>query len=446
MKHSFALLSAALAFAAPIAVSAQALPALPTITNSALTLKDALRLATANNVTLKQSEADAQIAAASARSVRAQSKPSVSATTYGTAGDSSNILTTSPAVLPQNIFSVPPHGFADQNLMLMVPLFTGGRLGQGSEAANRQREAADADRQAAGLTVTEAVTEGYVNALLQSALVTVAQTRVTAEDEQVRETAEKVSAGRLAPVDLLREQAEQADANQALLAAQNNIQLALISLKTTLGVSQNSSIILADTLDAFTGTASARQPATLTAALDEAGSARPEIAAALRRVAAAGSAAKAAQGAYAPQIYGVAMADASAGAGVGRTGYTVSLTASLPLYDGGQRRAETDAAHSRLERAQADALQARQAVDQQVATAWLTRETVQAQIPAASAGVTAAQQAYTLAELRYSAGKSVSADRLAALLALTRAQGSLAQAKASLLIAEARLAAALGKP
>ena len=129
---------------------------------------------------------------------------------------------------------------------------------------------------------------------------------------------------------------------------------------------------------------------------------------------------------------------------MGRTGYTLGLTASLPLYDGGQRRADVDAAHARQQRAEADALQVRQTVDQQVATAWLTLGTATAQVQAASAGVKAALEAYDLAKLRYDAGKSVSVERLDALSTLTRAQGSLAQAKAGLVIARAQLQAAIG--
>jgi len=86
----------------------------------------------------------------------------------------------------------------------------------------------------------------------------------------------------------------------------------------------------------------------------------------------------------------------------------------------------------------------RQRVNQQAAAAWLTLETAKAQVPAANAGVISAQKTYDLAKLRDQAGKSVAAERLAALAALTRAQGALAQAKAGLVTAQAQLQAALG--
>ena len=442
MKHCTFALALVLLPGAALAAGDQSMPAPPVISSAALSLRGAFSVASANSPALKQVQADADSASATARSTGAQTKPSLSATTYGTVGDSSNILTSSPGVMPQNIFAVPPHGFANQDLMLMVPLFTGGRLGSASASARRQGEAAALLVQASRLTVAEAVTEDYANAVRQEALVDVAQARLTAEDEQVRVTHEKVDAGRSAPVDLLRELAEQADAQQAMLAARNGVGLALIALKTTLGVSQGSDLTLSDTLDSLTGTSPA--PATLQDALLQADAHRPELAAAQRQVEAAQAGVRAARGEYAPQVYGVAMGDAMTGQGVGRVGYTVGLTASLPLYDGGQRRADEDGAKAKLDRARADALQARQTVDGQVASAWLTVQTAAAQVQAATVGVAAAQQSYTLAGLRYNAGKSVSAERLDALSALTRAQGAVAQAKADLVIARARLQASLG--
>jgi len=359
-------------------------------------------------------------------------------------GDTSNILTSSPGVMPQNIFAVPPRGFADQNLMLMIPLLTGGRLGNNVTATRKQGEAAGLTVQAAGLTVTETVTEDYTTAALQQALVAVAQARLNAEDEQVRVTQEKVTTGRVAPVDLLREQAEQADARQALLTAENGASLALVNIKTAMGVSQESNITLSDTLDGLSASGPTL-PATLQDALRLAQTHRPELASAQKLVEAAQSGVNTVRGEYAPQVYGVAMGDAMTGQGVGHTGYTIGLTASLPLYDGGQRQADVDEASARLERARADAQQARQMVEQQVVTAWLTLQTATAQVQAATAGVAASQEGYDLATLRYNAGKSVTAERLDALSALTRAQAALSQAKAGLVIDRVRLKVAISQ-
>jgi outer membrane protein TolC len=128
----------------------------------------------------------------------------------------------------------------------------------------------------------------------------------------------------------------------------------------------------------------------------------------------------------------------------GSAGYTIGITASLPLLDGGQRRADADAATAKLDRAIADAQSVRQSIDQDAATAWLGWQTATQQVAVAQIGVAAAQQAYDLASMRYNAGKSIAVERLNALATLTQARGDLAQAKAGVIDAAARLQAAIG--
>ena len=415
-----------------------------TVSSGRLSLQDAVAVALANNLTLKEARADADAALAGARSVKAQASASLSTTTYATTGDSSNIFTTSPGVGPQNLFNVPPRGFADQNLMLMVPLSTGGRIAGRTKTAQSQAAAASSSLDAARLSVAESVAEAYVTALLRQSLVDAAQSRLTAEDEQVRVTQEKVNTGRSAPVDLLREQAEQADAQEALLRAQNDAALGLVNLKVVLGVSQDSPITLSDTLDGLAG-----QPIALPVSLQEAQrlalARRPELAAAAQIAEAAKAAVRDAQGAYQPQVYGVAMGDAMAlTQGRSRAGYSVGITASLPLVDGGQRRADVDAAKARMARAEAEAQVVQQTVTQEVTAAWLNLQVATVANRATGAGLIAAREAYRLADLRYNAGKSVAAERLDALAALTRARGSQAQVTSDLVIARAKLKRSMG--
>ncbi len=416
---------------------------LPTVTRT-LSLRDAVALAMTSSLTLKQVQADAASASSAARSAEAQGKPSVSATLYAATGDSSNILNTSPGVAPQNFFSVPPRGFADQNLMVMIPLFTGGMLAGRIASAQSLGQAAQSGIAGTRLSVASEVTRAYANAVLGNTLVAVTQSEQSAEDEQVRVTTEKVQAGRLAPVDLLREQAAQAEARQGVLAAVNAQAQALVTLRAVLGVSQSSQITLSDDLDGLTAAAPGL-PVTLQEALREADARRPEIAAAAAQVQSAQAQVRNAEGAYAPQVYGVAMGDASVGQSLSRAGYTLALTASLPLYDGGQRRADVNSAKARAERAQTDALTVQQRVEQETASAWLTLQTATAQVQAAGVGAAAARLGYDLANLRYNAGKSTTAERLDALTALVRAQGSVAQAKADVVAARAQLQAALGR-
>ncbi len=442
MKSSFLRRYTAFLGLTLLAVSAYAEGAPAPAAPHTLSLQDALALAQVSNVSIQQRQADAEAASASARSAQAQQKPSVSTTTYGTVGDSSNTFSTSPGVDPRNVIRIPPGPFADQNLMLMVPLFTGGSLAGRTASSRSQASAAQAGVAGTRLTVSSEVTSAYANAALGNALVAVAQAQQSAEDEQVRVTAEKVQTGRLAPVDLLREQAAQAEARQSVLAAVNAQAQALVTLRSLLNLPQLSALALTDTLDTLAASRS-NLPATLAAAL-AASKRRPELIVADAQVSAAQAAVRSAEGAYAPQVYGVAMGDASLGRDLQRAGYTLGLTASLPLYDGGQRRADVDAAKARAKRAEADARLAEQQVEAETASTWLTEQTAAAQAQAAAPGVAAAQEGYALANLRYNAGKSTAAERLDALAALVRAQGAFAEAQADVVTSRARLGAAVG--
>ena len=285
--------------------------------------------------------------------MKAQASPSLSARPpMPRPGTRPNIFTTSPGVAPQNLFNVPPRGFADQNLMLMVPLYTGGRIAGRTQAGRSQAAAATASLDAARLSVVASVTEAYATALLRQSLVDAARSRLTAEDEQVRVTQEQVNAGRSAPVDLLREQAEQADARQALLRAQNDAALALVGLKVILGVSQDSPFALSDTLNDLAGQ-SLSMPANLNEARRLALTHRPELAAAARNVEAAEAAIKDAQGNYARRCMGWRWGTRwhCRRDRVG-PGYSIGITVSLPVADGGQRSADVDAAKARLARAE----------------------------------------------------------------------------------------------
>ncbi len=414
------------------ASGASALDGLPVIA-ARLTLSDAIHLADENNVSLAQVRAGSESARADSERAKAALSPSISTTTYATTGSESSIVTSAPGAMPQNIFGVPRNGYADQDLTLMVPLTSGGSLQKRAAGAAGTAKGAMLDVDASRLLLRKAVTEAYANVLLQNALVTSARSRVTTDEEQVRITQEKVNTGRLAPVDLLREQAELADAQSGAAQADATLEMALVDLKLTLGVSQTSTIQLTDTLDMLlAGPSQSPPPATLADAIHAAMKNRPEIAAAQQRVNIASALVSAARGEFSPQAYAVGMADAAGGQGMrGQTGYTVGLAASLTLYDGGARKADVSSASAILDRARADARAAEQTVERDIAKAWYASAAVQSQVASAHAGLIAAQQGYFLADLRYNAGKSTTAERLDALGALTRATGILAQAKAA---------------
>lgn len=442
-RHRFPLIAVlALASMAPAAAE-QSQDLLAPVVSGPLTLAGALNLADAHAIAVAQMQADADVAQAASQSARAQTSVGVSANTYVAAGDSQDILASAPGVSPGNQMLTPGRGFGDENITLMVPLFTGGRLGSAARAALDQSLAADENVKAALLVSESAVAQAYLNASLQASLVDAAQARAAAEQAQVDVSAGEAATGKVAQVDLLREQAELADANQEVIKASNQAALALVDLKQALGVSESSQISIAQQPDDHAGAGPA-MPAGLDQALSIARANRHELVAAGRLKAAAAEQLGSVRGEYAPQIYGQGMADGMLQSGMSRAGYTVGLALSIPLYDAGSRRADEAAAQARLRRAEIDAAQARLDIDHDVAAAWLDWQSSQSELIAARAGLAAASEASRLADLRYAAGKSNAAARLDAFAALTRARADLATARAQLASSRAKLLAACG--
>ncbi|MDR3708229.1 MAG: TolC family protein [Capsulimonadaceae bacterium] len=415
---------------------------LPNVRRS-LSLADAVALGRTYNLDLRASQADLAIANGIERSARAQAQPSASATTYGTVGDSANILSSAAGVAPQNLMTNAPKGFADQNVTVMVPLSTGGRIMSGIRAAMLRAKAAGLSEESTRIAVGSLIAQSYIRAQLTEALADVASARVKEEDEQVRETTAKVETGRLARVDLLREEAALQDAKREELAAINDAEQAIVDLKTAIGIDLSSQIVLTDPLDAPQSNSIAL-PSTLEEATRVAESQRPELASQASVIEAARADASAVKAGYSPQVYAFGMGDATSSQGDGRTGYTVGLAASMPLFDGGQRKADIAAADSRTTRAQIDALKMRQQIAREAASAWLSLRTAAAQADAALKAVAAAQEGYELAKLRYDSGKSTLAERLDAQTALSRAQGAMSEAQAAVATQRTVLLAAIG--
>ena len=106
-----------------------------------LSLRDAVETALRGNFDVQAVRFEADAAHEETSALRAMTRPQISANTYVSSGDMRNILGTPPGSSPANALTVPTRRFVDQNLTLMVPLYTGGKLGNLVKAAS-QRESA----------------------------------------------------------------------------------------------------------------------------------------------------------------------------------------------------------------------------------------------------------------------------------------------------------------
>ncbi len=413
---------------------------LPRIHGS-FTLEEAVRTGLRENPGIRAAEADVRVAQAETRIARSQSGPQVSANAYGTTGSMENVVPSAPGVMPTNYNLVPPREYADLNLTAMLPLYTGGLLGNRVRASSERERAASAGVTTVQADIALRIREAYYRALLAAELAKAEETRVQAAREMVRTTRARFEVGKDIEASVRRVEAELSEAEQSLAAMRNDHAKAVLDLKAAMGVAPESGVSLSS---ALTLTAPDEN---LSAFLADAARTRPELLAARARVAAADAQIRAAEGSRRPQVYGMAMADGFASRRMSSgTGYTIGLTASLPLLDGGQRRAESERERAMRDRTESELRDLELRVSNEVRQAWLDAETAARNHQSAETAVQAAQSAYEVVTIRFQAQKSILLEQLDALAALNRARANTARALFNHAVAVARLRRAVGRP
>ena len=406
-----------------------------------VTIAQAAQIGLRENLTLRAAQSDVKAAGAETRMARSQIQPQISANTYLAFGDSSNILFSAGTVAPVNYFNVPAEGFADQNVTLSIPIYTGGRLQNQIRAASERERAAALDFNGTQAETILKIKEAYYRVLLQIENGKAAQARFDAAAEMVKTSQALFTAGKGLESAVRRVEAEQADAQRIVTTARNAQAKALLDVKAAMGIRLDSDITLADALTF------APPVGDLNAFLANAAKLRPELRAIRFRQSAAARQTDAVRGAQGTQIYGMAMGDGLTSHPQGtREGYTVGVVVSLPLFDGGQRRAETAQARARQERADAEVRDMELRVAVEVQQAWLDVETAAENYRTAQFALLSAQSAYDVTALRVQNQKALPVEQLDALASLTQARANIAQALYDHSLSVARLNHAAGRP
>ena len=400
-----------------------------------VSLADAIRIAKQNNPALSAARMDAEGAKAGARAAHAMQLPQVSANGFATTGNNTNVMSSSPNVMPPQWMLIPTGNFVDGNLSLMVPVLSS-RLQAMAGSASWQSRAAAADLAEAEAEVTLQITEAYDRVLLAKQMVLAEQAKVTAATELVRTAQALFDTGSGIEASVQRSRAELAAGQRALTTSKNEEAKSLLDLEAAMGVDMSEPLDLIDSLAIGPLTES------LPEYIAKAKATRGMVRAAQARKSSATADIGAAGAQNSPQVYGVLMSDATNRSDMG--GVSVGLTVSLPLFDGGRIRAEVSQAKSMRAKAEANLKLAEITAERDVRQAWLDVQTAQANKASATSAVTSAQASYDVVVLRVGAGKSILIEQLDALEALIRAKSDLAQATFDEALAVAKLNRAAG--
>jgi outer membrane protein len=407
----------------------------------ALTLGEAIAYGLKHSPALRASAADVAAARAEAGLARSRTSLQVSANGFASNGTMPNIMQSTNSVEPQALVMGSKDTFTDANVSLMVPIFTGGYLPGLVAAAVAYEKAAIAEATGMRAEVAFRIRELYYKVMYGAEMVIAQESRVAAADSMVLRAKAMLDAGKGIEASVRRAEAELFEARRDLSMIDNDRKKMLLELLAEIGASMETPVTLADRL-------SFRSPDFgLAESLTRAFKNRGELNAARQMFRAAEAKLSASQGSQKPQLYGFAMADnfSPADSMGKRSGYSIGLTLSISLLDGGMRRSEISNSRAMRDKARAQLDGRFLQVEKEVRQAWLDIDTATQNYASAQSALIAAQSAYEVIVIRVETGKSILVEQLDSLAALTRAKANVVQALYEHEIAVARLHRAMGE-
>ncbi len=309
------------------------------------------------------------------------------------------------------------------------------------DTARARLAGTEADAVAVGAEVRLRVRQAFYALAAAQELESIARTNLERTAAHERLAAARQAAGAVPQVDVLRTQAEVANARLQLMTAASRVRITRGRLNTAMG--RNAEIPLV--ISAPPGTPPPPTRVEMESAMDRALAERPEITAAQKRADAARAVVAAAKAGRAPKLR------ADAAFGWRDTGFwpdsqewQAGLSIDFPLFDANSRARRVARSRAELAREEA-ALASRQLQVRE--EAWATAaelERAWSAIAATEATVTASAESLRIVQDRYESGAAVITDLLDTQITLARAENGLAEAHWSYLAARADFERATG--
>jgi len=361
-----------------------------------LTLAAAIARAQSGSFEVRLSQADASAAAARVLAARAQLLPQI--------GISGTVMNGGVAQLGMPV--------AQQTYLLAnasVPLF------DPSDAASAK--AARAGASASGFDTLRArndagylAAEAYERALLARAVVASRILTVNYQQRRASDITVRIRVGSVPRYEGSQAQAALAGAMQTLEDAKADRDEATDDLEVILDMPIAASLTLSNALEPLP------LGGTLADFLRRAAAKRPSILAAQQRLLATDAQLTSARDRYLPNVVGAAQSYAGrSNPDLGARGYQLGITATLPIFDSGARKAASLQAQADVERARIALEQVRRSAERDVANAWYEYAAARRNLDLAHAQANATGVELRISMLRERAGKGIALETLAAL-------------------------------
>ena len=318
-------------------------------------------------------------------------------------------------------------------------LYNGGGTEAQIDQAKLGVKTADLNVIKAKQQLKQETTTGYYSVLETKNMVAVNEESVSNLQTHLTIVQAKYEAGVVAKSEVLRSEVELANAEQNLIKAQNQYDLAVSSLLNTMNMDAGTEIQLAGELKYE---ADAR---TLTDALSQARENRPEIAQAKVSVDSAAQGVKIAESNKRPSV------SLSASTGWNDTllpnddqNWSVGASASWNIFDAGVTKSKVNQAQSSLNKAKLQSKQTQDTVEQEVRQSYLNMKEAEKRLQTTDVAANKAKEDLYIAQETYRAGVGTNLDVLDAQLALTQAKTNHVQALYDYNVNKASLDKAIG--
>lgn len=407
-----------------------------------LDLHDAVQMALMNNRTIHQSVTDVDAAQWSLSSARRTLGPTLS---WETSAARIGGKSLDGAHKAHAAGQGPAYEWAWSNTAQVgMPLYNGAVNGQVKQA-RYGLNSADLALEETKQSIRLQATADYYRILQCRNLISVQQDAVNTLQQHLNNVNAQYGVGTVAKSDVLASQVQLANAQQSLVTAQNNYNIAIATLNNVIGLPTDTALDIHDQLKYE------KYNLVLTDCTNYALQNRADGAAARYAVKKAEAAVQTARAGYQPTV-NAAISKSIAGEDAFGTNHDSSdswsagISASWNIFDNGVTHANVKAADAALHKAQETAAQTDETIQLDVRTAYLNLQAAEKNIQTTSTAVTQAEEDYKIAQVRYSAGVGTNLDVMDAEEKLTSARTNYYTALYNYNTSKASLDKAMGIP
>lgn len=380
-----------------------------------LTMEESVRIALDNNHTVKQQEAAFDKAVWARHEARRQMGPTIGLSSAYQRGR---------AIMIDDDANTYTNGIS-----LTMPIYTGGQLEGAIKAADLSMDSAQLNLELTKQQVKATTMSNYYKALQAKNQIKVAQDSVDTLTEHMKNVNAQFAVGTVAKSDVLSTAVQMANAEQSLITANNDYDVALATLNNSMGIPTDTELNLTDSLEYVTFTIPLEECTAY--ARDN----RPAVLIADYAVETAKAQVQVARAGYLPTVNASVSrnwaGDTPFSADYGYNDpsglyssntWGAGVSISWNIWDNNITQAKVKEAEADVLSAEVAADQARQTGDLEVRTAYLNLKAAEKSISTNEVAVEQAKEDYKIAQARYEAGVGTNLDVMDAQEKLTTAQ------------------------